>query len=322
MPTPPATMRAGVIQVIMVALTTVNDVASTPPMVTEVAPIKSLPLRVTSAPPFVLPVNGEIPLIEGGVTKVKESNVLLGPPPVLTITPEAPDLLRGVLQVSVVSLTTVILVEAALPNRTDVAPVRFVPVIVTIFPPRVLPAGGEISLITGGVIYMNDKNVLLGPPPVLTITSTGPAVRVTGVLQVIVVSLTALTVVALNPPNRTEVAPLKLIPVIVTTFPPVVPPKGGEMLVMTGGKIYVKGEDFLVGPPPVVTIMPTGPGAIRAGVIQVNVLLSITVNVEQLKSPTVTSVAPIKSVPIIVTVFPPVVLPKFGEMLVSLGVII
>jgi len=27
-------------------------------------------------------------------------------------------------------------------------------------------------------------------------------------------------------------------------------------------------------------------------------------------------------VPIIVTVFPPVVLPKFGEMLVSLGVII
>ena len=84
---------------------------------------------------------------------------------------------------------------------------------------------------------MKGENVLLGPPPVLTITSTGPAVRLTGVLQVIVVSLTALTSVAFIPPNRTELAPLKLTPVIVTTFPPVVPPKGGEMLVMTGGTI-------------------------------------------------------------------------------------
>lgn len=84
----------------------------------------------------------------------------------------------------------------------------------------------------------------------------------------------------------------------------------------------MKGEDFLLAPPPVVTIMPTGPGLIRAGVIQVNVVLFTTVNEEQLKSPTVTSVAPIKSVPIIVTVFPPVVLPNIGEMLVILGVII
>ena len=83
----------------------------------------------------------------------------------------------------------------------------------------------------------------------------------------------------------------------------------------------MKGEDFLLDPPPVVTIMPTGPGAIRAGVIQVNVVLSTTINEEQLKSPTVTSVAPVKSVPIIVTVFPPVVLPKFGEILLIVGVI-
>ena len=152
MPTPPAVGRAGVIQVIMVALTTVSDVASTPSIVTEVAPVKSLPLRVTSVPPFVLPDSGKIPVIEAGVTKVKESNVLLGPPPVRTITPTAPALLRGVLQVSVVSSTTVILVAAALPNITDVAPVRFVPVIVTIFPPRILPSGGKIALITGGVI--------------------------------------------------------------------------------------------------------------------------------------------------------------------------
>ena len=152
MPKPPAPMREGVIQVIVVALTTVNDVASTPPIVSEVAPVKSLPLIVTNVPPFVLPDSGKTPVIAAGVTKVKDENAPLGPPPVRTITPEAPALLRGVLQVSVVSSTTVILVESALPNRTDVAPVRFVPVIVTIFPPRILPAAGEIALITGGVI--------------------------------------------------------------------------------------------------------------------------------------------------------------------------
>lgn len=152
MPTAPAVFRAGVIQVITVALTTVKDVASIPPIVSEVAPVKSLPLIVTSVPPAVLPVNGKIPLIEAGVTKVKEANMLLGPPPVRTITPAAPTGPSGVIQVSVVSSTTVILVETALPNATDVAPVRFVPVIVTIFPPALFPAGGEIVLINGGVI--------------------------------------------------------------------------------------------------------------------------------------------------------------------------
>jgi len=82
MPTPPAPMRAGVIQVIIVALTTVNVVASTPPIVTEVAPVKSLPLIVTNVPPFVLPDSGKTPVIEAGVTNVKEANAPLGPPPV------------------------------------------------------------------------------------------------------------------------------------------------------------------------------------------------------------------------------------------------
>ncbi len=79
--------------------------------------------------------------------------------------------------------------------------------------------------------------MLLGPPPVITITSTASALRLTGVLQVIVVGLTALTSSAFNPPNVTDVTPLKLRPVIVTTFPPVVPPWEGEMLEMMGGTI-------------------------------------------------------------------------------------
>ena len=83
----------------------------------------------------------------------------------------------------------------------------------------------------------------------------------------------------------------------------------------------MNGEDFLLDPPPVVTIMPTGPGRAREGVIQVIVVLSTTVIEAQLKSPTITSVAPVRSVPVIITVFPPVVLPKFGEIAVIFGVI-
>lgn len=152
MPTPPASNRAGAIQVINVSLTTVKDVASNPPNVTEVAPVKFLPLIVTLVPPVVLPDTGKILLIVAGVTKVKEAKMLLGPPPVLTITPKTPAGLTGVIQVIVVLSTTVILVVTVLPNVTDVAPVKFVPVIVTLFPPALFPAAGEISLITGGII--------------------------------------------------------------------------------------------------------------------------------------------------------------------------
>ena len=85
---------------------------------------------------------------------------------------------------------------------------------------------------------MKDENSLLGPPPVVTImpTSPAPAVR-SRVIQVIVVLFTTLIVVAANPSNVTDVAPVKFVPVIVTLVPPVVLPDDGEMSVMLGGVI-------------------------------------------------------------------------------------
>ena len=71
---------------------------------------------------------------------------------------------------------------------------------------------------------MKEENVLLGPSLVVTITPTASATTPAGVLQVIVVGLNTKRFVAGIPPNVTDVAPLKLRPVIVTTFPPVVPP--------------------------------------------------------------------------------------------------
>ena len=65
--TGPELMLAGVIQVIIVSLTTLKDVAFNPPNVTTLAPVKALPLIVTDVPPIVLPNNGKIPVIIGGV---------------------------------------------------------------------------------------------------------------------------------------------------------------------------------------------------------------------------------------------------------------
>ena len=50
-------------------------------------------------------------------------------------------------------LSTTLIGVAAFPLIvTEVAPVKFVPVIVTIVPPTVLPDDGETLVITGGVI--------------------------------------------------------------------------------------------------------------------------------------------------------------------------
>ena len=49
------------------------------------------------------------------------------------------------------------------------------------------------------------------------------------------VELTTTTLVAAAPPMVTPVAPVKLVPVIVTLVPPVVGPEVGEIAVTVGG---------------------------------------------------------------------------------------
>ena len=61
-------------------------------------------------------------------------------------------MLTGALQVIVVLSTTLIGVAAFPPIVTEVAPVKFVPVTVTIVPPAMLPDYGERLVIAGGVI--------------------------------------------------------------------------------------------------------------------------------------------------------------------------
>ena len=57
---------AGVVTVISVADSTSTFVASSPPIVTLVVPVKSVPAMVTDVPPDVFPVDGEIFVTVGG----------------------------------------------------------------------------------------------------------------------------------------------------------------------------------------------------------------------------------------------------------------
>ena len=59
---------------------------------------------------------------------------------------------------------------------------------------------------------MNCENAPLGPPPVVTIMPTTPALVRAGVIQVIVVLFTTLREVADKPSNVTDVAPAKFVP--------------------------------------------------------------------------------------------------------------
>ena len=83
---------------------------------------------------------------------MKDENAPLDPPPVVTIMSTVPELCEGVIQVIVVLFTTLREVAANPLNVTKVAPVKDVPVIVTLVPPAVLPVNGEILVTTGGVI--------------------------------------------------------------------------------------------------------------------------------------------------------------------------
>jgi len=75
----------------------------------------------------------------------------------------------------------------------------------------------------------------------VTVISTAPAVARAGEVAVIVVSFTTVKLVAGVSPKLTDVAPVKLVPVIVTDVPPDVEPTAGEIAVTAGSPITLNG---------------------------------------------------------------------------------
>jgi hypothetical protein len=82
-------------------------------------------------------------------------------------------------------------------------------------------------------VYLSALLAALVPPAVVTATSTVPALSA-GEVAVICVALLIVKLVAAVDPNATAVAPLRLVPVIVTVVPPVVDPPVGLMLDTAG----------------------------------------------------------------------------------------
>ena len=75
-------------------------------------------------------------------------------------------------------------------------------------------------------MYWSAPVVALVPPGVVTVTWTVPAVPA-GAVAVIWVALMTVKWWRLSAPNLTAVAPVRLVPVIVTEVPPAVGPAAG-----------------------------------------------------------------------------------------------
>ena len=80
---------------------------------------------------------------------MKSELAALLPLGLVTTTLTAPAELAGVVAVREVALTTVKFVAGVPPKVTLVAPVKFVPVIVTVVPPSVVPVAGDTEEIEG-----------------------------------------------------------------------------------------------------------------------------------------------------------------------------
>ncbi|OEZ89314.1 hypothetical protein JAB6_01280 [Janthinobacterium sp. HH104] len=159
----------------------------------------------------------------------------LVPPVVVTRTSTVP-LPLGAVAVICVALLTVKPVAAVAPKVTAVAPVKPVPVMVTLVPPAVEPAVGEMLVTVGAGIYVNwlAAPVALVPPLAVTVTFTVPATPA-GDVAVMVVALTTVMATPLLAPNFSAVTPVKPVPVMVTAVPPVLGPDAGVTPVMVGG---------------------------------------------------------------------------------------
>jgi hypothetical protein len=101
-------------------------------------------------------------------------------------------------------------------NFTLVAPVKFVPVIVTLVP--TVPLVGEKLVIAGAAAFTVKLFAEVAVPAGVTIVIF-PVTAPTGTVSVALVALTTENVVTETPPTAAEVAPVKSVPVTVTAVP-------------------------------------------------------------------------------------------------------
>ena len=154
------------------------------------------------------------------------------------------------------------------------------------------------------------------PPAVVTATLFAPTVPA-GVFAVMEVAV-ATTLVAATPFTLTLVAPVKLVPVMVMFVPPLVEPEAGETLAMVGtGTTYVNALALVAVPPAVVTATLLAP-AVPAGVFAL-IEVAVATTLVAATPFTLTLVAPVKLVPVMVNAVPPTVVPEAGDTSAMVG---
>jgi hypothetical protein len=224
-----------------VSESTLNVVATPPLKLIAVAPVKLMPPRTTEVP--VTPLVGAKELITGAGTKL----VALVPTPVEVVTVIGP-------VVTLAGTNTVMEVidqfeageagAASVPlNLTVLVPCvapKLVPVIVTEVPTA--PPLGLNEVIEGGGRTVNCVLLVAVPPGVVTVKL--PFAAPDGTVVLIWLSLVTVNA-AVVPANFTAVAPVKLVPVIVTTVP--VPPLAGLKPLIVGTTRNELGDE--TGPP-------------------------------------------------------------------------
>jgi hypothetical protein len=225
------------VAVIVVADPTVNEGDGLVPNSTLVALVRFAPVMVTCVPPAVVPDVGLMPVTVGlGARNVNTAAapVALVPSGVVTVTSTGPADCAGAVAVIDVSELTV-KAAAVEPKSTLVAPVKSIPVIVTVVPPVANPERGVIPVTVGvGITKWNVVCAVpvLVPSGVVTVTSSAPAASAGEVAVIDVSEFT--TNVAEVEPKSTAVAPVKPVPVIVTDVPPAVDPERGLIPVTVG----------------------------------------------------------------------------------------
>ena len=225
-----------------------EKVADTPLNFTAVAPAKFVPVIVTTVPAG--PLAGAKLAIVGAPMKLDE--LVAVPPAVVTLNGPVVTPAGAVAWIEVAEATEK---PAATPlNFTALAPVKFVPVIVTTVPAA--PLVGVKLAIVGGTTKLAE---LVAVPPAV-VTLSGPVVTPAGAVAWIEV-VEATEKPAATPLNFTAVAPAKFVPVIVTTVP--APPFVGVKLAIVGGT--TKFDELVAVPPGVVTL--NGPVVTPAGAV-------------------------------------------------------
>ena len=207
----PVVAPAGTLAVIFVLLLIVN-VADVPLNLTEVAPVRLVPVIATLVP--AVPDAGvKLVMVGDGCVTVKALGEVALPPGVVTrIEPVVAA--AGTVVVICVALFTVNVAAVPLKESAE-APVKFVPVITTLVP-EVPLVGVKLEIAGAGRFTVKFPAELADPPGVAT--EIFPVVAPTGTGAVICVALVTVNVAAV-PLNDKAVAPIRFVPVTVTLTP-------------------------------------------------------------------------------------------------------